>query len=112
MGFLGRRRLTRDTALSGTEVSSFSTARDDLSRTTSPALVYHWHLYAVLAAYGELKALSSNRLEVRRLQAVCGNLDAVSVRRFNDYMGARSCLVVLESLHYDVKFVFSEAELK
>lgn len=74
--------------------------------------MYHWQLNAVFVAYAELKALSSNRLEVFRLHAVCGGSDAVSVYRFNDSMGARSRWVLSEGLHCDVHFVLLEAEVR
>lgn len=92
----------RDTDLSAMETPPFSIGMDDQSRPTPPGLMYHWHLNAVFVAHAELKTLSTNRLEVRRLQAVCGGSDSVFVRRFKGYMGARSCWVVLEGLHCDV----------
>lgn len=61
------------------------------------------------AVHAERKAPSSNLLEVCRVQVVCAGSEALSVRRLNDYTGARSCWDLPEGLHCDVLIVFLEA---
>lgn len=103
---------TRDTAPSATEVATFSTVRDDPRRPIPPGLVYYWHLNAFFVSQAKLKALFSNRLEVRRFPAVCSGSNAVSVRRFREYMGILLCCVEPKGLHCNVQFVFVKAEVR
>lgn len=95
--------------LSATATLSFSIGKEDPSCPTHLGLLHQWHPKKMFVVHAERKAPSSNLLGVCRVQVVCAGSEALSVCRFNDYTGARSCWDLPEGLHCDVLIVFLEA---